>query len=113
MEDVYKELLVLPDDKGSFSPTVLQANIDHAVNKALISRLDSSSGSSSSPGNGNSESGPGYKCYASGKVGNRKYECPEKNRQRSRHCGKPGHPGCECFLKHGMVGKLPQKKAWF
>jgi hypothetical protein len=64
LEVVYKALLVLPDDKGSFSPTTLQANIVHAVNKALKSRLGSSSGSGSSPGNGNSDGqgGPGFKC---------------------------------------------------
>jgi hypothetical protein len=106
---------VLPEDKGSFSPTTLQANIDHAVNKALMSMLGSSSGSGSSPGNGNSvgQSGPGLKCYACGKVGYRKYDCPEDNRQRCGHCGKPGHPERECFLKHGMMGKSPQEKAQF
>jgi hypothetical protein len=55
LKDVYKALLVFPDDKGSSSPTTLQANIDHAINKAFMSRLGSSSGSGRSPGKGNSD----------------------------------------------------------
>jgi hypothetical protein len=48
--DIYEALQVLPDDKGSFSPTTLLANIDHAGSKTLISTLGSSSGSGSSQG---------------------------------------------------------------
>jgi hypothetical protein len=48
--DIYEALQVLPDDKGSFSPTTLLANIDHAGSKTLISTLGSSSDGQGGPG---------------------------------------------------------------